>query len=112
MAYDIYISNRAEQDLDEIYNYYLTEFSQSSAQKVIESLQSAIAILEISPKGYVDFDARLGHKLFPEGQLRMIPSKHFIVFYLIRQSRVDVLRIRSTKTDYLNDLENLFNNIV
>ncbi|WP_231229631.1 type II toxin-antitoxin system RelE/ParE family toxin [Streptococcus equi] len=51
MAYDIYISNKAEQDLDEIYNYYLTEFSHSSAQKVIESLQSAISILEISPEG-------------------------------------------------------------
>ncbi|HEK9707742.1 TPA: type II toxin-antitoxin system RelE/ParE family toxin, partial [Streptococcus equi subsp. equi] len=101
MAYDIYISNKAEQDLDEIYNYYLTEFSHSSAQKVIESLQSAISILEISPEGYVDFDDRVGRKLFPEGQLRMIPSKHFIVFYLIRQSRVDILRIRSTKTDYL-----------
>lgn len=112
MTYDIYISEKAEQDLDEIYHYYLQEFSEMSAKKVMVSIKNAISILELSPDGYVDFDSRIGRQIFPNGKVRMIPGKHHLVFYLVRDLRVDVLRVRGAKTDYLNELDNLFKNII
>lgn len=41
----------------------------------------------------------------------MIPSKNYLIFYLVRDERVDVLRIFHSRTDYLNNLENLFKNL-
>ncbi|HEM3165559.1 TPA: type II toxin-antitoxin system RelE/ParE family toxin [Streptococcus suis] len=94
MVYEVHLSAKAEQDLEEIYQYYVREFSESSARKVLASLSTAILTLEIFPEGYIDLDARLGRALFPEGKTRMIPGKQHLIFYLIRGSRVDILRIR------------------
>ena len=111
MAYNVQISGRAERDLDNIYQYYLEEFSETSALKVIKSLQDAISFLYLSPLGYTDFDSKINRKIYPQGNLRMIPSKHYLIFYLVQDERVDVLRIIHSKTDYLNNLENLFKNL-
>ena len=111
MAYDVQITARAERDMDSIYHYYLEEFSESSALKVIKSLQDAISFLYVSPLGYTDFDSKINRKIYPQGNLRMIPSKQYLVFYLIHEERVDVLRIIHSRTDYLNNLENLFKNL-
>lgn len=111
MAYDVQITARAERDMDSIYHYYLEEFSESSALKVIKSLQDAISFLYVSPLGYTDFDSKINRKIYPQGNLRMIPSKQYLVFYLVHEERVDVLRIIHSRTDYLNNLENLFKNL-
>lgn len=111
MAYNVQISGRAEEDLDNIFHYYVEEFSETSALKVMKSLQDAINFLYVSPLGYIDFDLKVHRRIFPQGNLRMIPSKHYLIFYLVREERVDVLRIIHSKTDYLNNLENLFKNL-
>lgn len=111
MVYNVQISKRSEEDLDNIYHYYLEEFSKTSALKVIRNLQDAINVLYLSPLGYTDFDAKINRKIYPQGNLRMIPSKNYIVFYLVQGEKVDVLRIIHSKTDYLNNLENLFKNL-
>ena len=111
MAYDVHISGRAEKDLDNIYQYYVAELSETSALKVIKSLQEAINFLFVSPLGYTDFDSKIQRKIYPQGNLRMIPSKNYLIFYLVRDERVDVLRIIHSRTDYLNKLENLFKNL-
>lgn len=111
MAYDVQISEKAEKDMDAIYRYYTEEVSESSALKVIKNLQDAISFLYISPLGYTDFDAKINRKIYPNGTLRMIPSKQYLIFYLVRENRVDVLRIIHSRTDYLNNLENLFKNL-
>lgn len=111
MAYDVHISGRAEKDMDSIYQYYVAEFSETSALKVIKNLQDAINFLYISPLGYTDFDSKIQRKIYPQGNLRMIPSKNYLIFYLIRDERVDVLRVIHSRTDYLNNLENLFKNL-
>ncbi|HFH9840231.1 TPA: type II toxin-antitoxin system RelE/ParE family toxin [Streptococcus suis] len=108
MVYEVHLSAKAEQDLEEIYQYYVREFSESSTRKVLASLSTAILTLETFPEGYIDLDARLGRAIFPEGKTRMIPGKQQLIFYLIRGSRVDILRIRGARTDYLNNLDNLF----
>lgn len=108
MAYNVQITKSAERDLDSIYQFYLDEFSEQSALKVIKSLQDAISFLYVSPLGYTDFDSKINRKIYPQGNLRMIPSKQYLIFYLIREERVDVLRIIHSRTDYLNNLENLF----
>lgn len=112
MDYDVYISEKAEKDLADIYDYYSTEFSEESAKKVLKSIKENILRLEVSAEGYASLDGKIGRQLLSEGTVRMIPDKKHLVFYLVRGQRVDVLRIRGARTDYLNNLENLFKNII
>lgn len=112
MTYDVYVSDTAKTDLRETFDYYSTEFSEESAKKVLKSLQENILRLEVSAEGYASLDGKIGRQIMPEGTVRILPSKRHLVFYLVRGKRVDVLRIRGAKTDYLNNLENLFKNSI
>ncbi|KXU14609.1 hypothetical protein SORDD17_01366 [Streptococcus oralis] len=40
--------------------------------------------------------------------MRLLPSKAYLIFYLVRGERVDVLRVVHSRTDYLNHLDTLF----
>lgn len=111
MVYDVHISDQAEKDIDNIYHYDVAEFSKSSALKVIKSLQDVISFLYVSPLGYTDFDSKINRKIYPQGNLRMVPSKQYLIFYLVYEKRVDILSVIHSKTDYLNNLENLFKDL-
>lgn len=109
MTYEVQFTRQAETDLDAIYQYYRLQFSEASARKVLKTLKGAISRLHQFPEAFINFDQKIGRQLYKDGNLHMIPSKHYLVFYLIRTKKVILLRILHSKTDYLNHLETLFN---
>lgn len=112
MTYDVYMAESAEADLAAIFDYSSEHFSLEVAKNTVRGLRDAILQLTLFPEGFINFDERIGHKIFPEGRLRMLPSKRYLIFYLVRDHRVDVLQIIHSHTDYLNHLETLFSGIL
>ncbi|MGT2887959.1 type II toxin-antitoxin system RelE/ParE family toxin [Streptococcus didelphis] len=108
MIYKVSISQKAEADLDAIYKYYSREYSESSTKKIMIELQTKIDYLSLFPEAYTDFEGRIGEKYFSNAYLRMIPTKNYLIFYIIQEKAVTVLRIVGTRTDYLNHLDQLF----
>ncbi|CKI58143.1 type II toxin-antitoxin system RelE/ParE family toxin [Streptococcus pneumoniae] len=110
MDYKVLFTEQARQDLDDIFIYYSTEFSENIAKKVFTRLQQIINLLTFSPEGGINFDNKIVHSLYPGNTLRMIVSKQYLLFYLIREKEVHILRIINSRTDYLNQLDHLFRN--
>lgn len=111
MDYKVRFTEQARQDLDDIFIYYSTEFSENIAKKVFTRLQQIINLLTLSAEGGINFDHKIGYSLYPEKTLRMIVSKQYLLFYLVHKKEVHILRIINSLTDYLNQLDHLFQHI-
>lgn len=111
MDYKVRFTEQVRQDLDDIFIYYSTEFSENIAKKVITRLQQITNLLTFSPEGGINFDHKIGYSLYPENMLRMIVSKQYLLFYLIHEKEVHILKIINSRTDYLNQLDHLFQHI-
>lgn len=109
MVYEVHIAEQAEGDLDAIFDYCVGYFSNKTIEQIMKGLAETILILEVFSEGLVNFDERIGQQLFVEGSVRMFPFKSYLIFFLIREMRVAVLRVISARTDYLNQLDSLFN---
>lgn len=110
MNYKVKFTQPAIDDLDDIYNYYETELSKLSADKVIKSLREATNLLTFSPEGGIDFNKRIGQEVIQGQSLKMFVAQQYLIFYIVVHSEVRIMRIISTKTNYMNELENLFKN--
>ena len=111
MDYKVRFTEQARQDLDDIFIYYSTEFSENIAKKVITRLQQTSNLLMFSPEGGINFDHKIGYSHYQGNSLRMIVSKQYLLFYLIHEKEVHILRIINSRTDYLNQLDHLFQHI-
>lgn len=111
MTYKVRFTGQATKDLDTIYNYYTEEFSQTVAKKVLTRLRQTANLLTFSPEGGIDFDQKIGRTLYPGHTIRMLISKQYLLFYIVQEQEVRIMRIISSKTDYLNQLEHLFTHI-
>ena len=111
MDYKVRFTEQARQDFDDIFIYYSTEFSENIAKKVITRLQQTSNLLMFSPEGGINFDHKIGYSLYQGNSLRMIVSKQYLLFYLIHEKEVHILRIINSRTDYLNQLDHLFQHI-
>ena len=111
MDYKVGFTEQARQDLDNIFIHYSTDFSENIAKKVFTRLQQITNLLTFSPEGGINFDHKIGYSLYPEKTLRMIVSKQYLLFYLIHEKEVHILRIINSRTDYLNQLDHLFQHI-
>ena len=111
MDYKVRFTEQARQDLDAIFIYYSTDFSENIAKKVFTRLQQITNLLTFSPEGGINFDHKIGYSLYPENMLRMIVSKQYLLFYLIHEKEVHILKIINSRTDYLNQLDHLFQHI-
>lgn len=111
MTYKVRFTGQAKQDLDTIYDYYAEEFSQTVAKKVLTRLRQTANLLTFSPEGGIDFDQKIGRSLYSGNTVRMLVSKQYLLFYVIQEQEVRILRIVSSKTDCLNQLEHLFTHI-
>ena len=108
MDYKVGFTEQARQDLDDIFIYYSTEFSENMAKKVITRLRQTANLLMFSPEGGINFDHKIGYPLYPGNTFRMIVSKQYLLFYLIHEKEVHILRMINSHTDYLNQLDHLF----
>ena len=111
MDYKVGFTEQARQDLDDIFIYYSTEFSENIAKQVITRLRQTANLLTFSPEGGINFDHKIGYSLYPGNTLRMIVSKQYLLFYLIHEKEVHILRMINSHTDYLNQLDHLFQHI-
>lgn len=111
MDYKVRFTEQARQDLDDIFIYYSTDFSENIAKKVITRLQQISNLLTFSPEGGINFVHKIGYSLYLGNTLRMIVSKQYLLFYLIHEKEVHILRIINAHTDYLNQLDHLFQHI-
>lgn len=108
MDYKARFTEQARQDLDDIFIYYSTEFSENIAKKVITRPRQTANLLMFSPEGGINFDHKIGYSFYPGDTLRMIVSKQYLFFYLIHEKEVYILRIINSCTDSLNQLDHLF----
>ena len=74
-------------------------------------LRQTANLLMFSPEGGINFDHKIGYSLYPGNTLRMIVSKQYLLFYLIHEKEVHILRMINSRTDYLNQLDHLFQHI-
>ena len=83
--YQVFLADRAKQDLRDIHDYILVNFySQQAADGKVDLLLSALETLELFPEPY-----------------RYMPIENYLAFYYMEKHRVYVARIFSAKQDWV-----------
>jgi len=106
--YSVYLSEPAEQDIDEISLYIATQLSAPmTAENMVEIFFQAMSSLEIMPKRHplvVDvFLASLGY--------RMLPIKSYLIFFTVDDSLPGVREVNIERVLYAGrDWQNIINN--
>ena len=101
--YEIRITNHAEKDLKEIFQYIGFEFgSIDTAIKQIKRIQKAIDSLDIYPESHKVYE----HNLTEIKNLRVIKVDNYCVFYVVDKIKleVDILRVIYEKRDMKKQL--------
>ena len=84
------LTQRAQSSLEEITDYYLTEYSAERATKVIDSIEEAFDKAIASPKNYpVCFDI----KPSSENIRQIIVHNTFKIIYRIKKEKIEVIEI-------------------
>ncbi len=88
--FKLVLTQRAENSLEEITDYYLTEHTAERATKVIDSIEEAFDKIIASPKSYpVCFDVKQ-----PTESIRQIIVHHtFKIVYRIKTDKIEVLEV-------------------
>jgi toxin ParE1/3/4 len=94
---------RAHQDIEEVIGHYLEEGADEAALGFIDALERAFMQIGRYPESG---STRFAHELNLPG-LRSWPLKHFpyLVFYVLREARVDVWCILHSNRDIPNWLQ-------
>ena len=101
--YEIRITNHAEKDLKEIFQYIGFEFgSIDTAIKQIKRIQKAIDSSDIYPESHKVYE----HNLTEIKNLREIKVDNYYVFYVVDKIKqeVDILRVIYEKRDMKKQL--------
>ena len=104
MTYRVALSERAKNDLREIYTYIaLNLFAPNSASKLLSRLKEAICSLNLFPEAYPVYEA-VG---FAEHRLRMMPVGRYRVFYLVdhKENSVYIVRVLFERQDVEKELK-------
>ncbi|WP_164966800.1 type II toxin-antitoxin system RelE/ParE family toxin, partial [Streptococcus oralis] len=64
MVYEVHIAKSAEEDLEAIFSYCEENFTLETAERTLKVLGESILQLEIFPEGFVNFEERVGRKIF------------------------------------------------
>ena len=97
--YDVKISPKAFQDLDEIYSYIVKELQASeTALKLVKEIEDAILSLDIFP--YRGSDRKIGK--FANKGYKQIFVKNYTILYRINESQkqVVVITIRYSSSNF------------
>jgi len=103
--YNVYLSEPAEQDINEISLYISTQLmAPMTAENMVDILYKAMSNLEIMPKRQPlvgdAFLANLGY--------RILPVKNYLVFYSVNESPPDVREVNVERVLYAGrDWQNL-----
>lgn len=95
MANKFNLTPRAKEDLRQIWNYTLEEWSENQADRYIEALFNRFTWIAGKPLvGKHRSDIRDGYYCFPQGE--------HLVFYLISEDAIDIIGIPHKEMDILN----------
>ena len=102
MVYKVVVTLEAEEDLAAIYHYISRRFLSSQAAKnTLANIKQSLRKLASIPDLGLDVSERLGKK-FPKKEIvRMLPTGHYLVFYIFDGQVVSVLRILYQKRDWI-----------
>jgi plasmid stabilization system protein ParE len=99
-AFQLILYPLAEQDLDEILSYLKSE-SVKTAEGFFNSLHKSFEKVAMFPELYpLSRDRALAEKGY-----RIIPIGNYLVFYIIREKEVQILRILFGRREYSGLLE-------
>ncbi|MDR0199670.1 MAG: type II toxin-antitoxin system RelE/ParE family toxin [Streptococcaceae bacterium] len=97
----------ATQDLDNIHDYIAENFySEGIAKATVSKIVTGIKILKTSPGVGVSLDRKIGRKINPKYEVKMLILDQYLAFYTVTDDRVFVLRILNAKQDYMRFLNN------
>ncbi|MDR1473990.1 MAG: type II toxin-antitoxin system RelE/ParE family toxin [Lactobacillales bacterium] len=102
MAYNINITEEAQEDLNQIFDYISKHFLASqAATNTLENIRLTILKLEEFPEIGVDVSERLKKKFSDEVKLRMLITGHYLVFYIFENSTITILRVLYQKRNFI-----------
>lgn len=98
MIWKIYYTSQARQDLRDIYEYISRQLmAPETASKQIEVLMNAVRSLESMPKRHKIYD----EEPWKSRELRFMPVKNYLVFYLEDEKDNAVKIIRMYKGKFI-----------
>ena len=101
--YQVFLADRAKQDLRDIHDYILVNFySQQAADGKVDLLLSALETLELFPEACPLVSSRGYGEMTNDGKpYRYMPIENYLAFYYIEKHTVYVARIHSAKQDWV-----------
>ena len=101
--YQVFLADRAKQDLREIHDYILVNFySQQAADGKVDLLLSALETLELFPEACPLVSSRgYGEMTNDVKPYRYMPIENYLAFYYMEKHTVYVARILGAKQDWV-----------
>ena len=101
--YQVFLADRAKQDLRDIHDYILVNFySQQAADGKVDLLLSALETLELFPEACPQVSSRGYGDMTNDGKpYRYMPIENYLAFYYIEKHTVYVARILGAKQDWV-----------
>lgn len=102
MAYNILITDAAQRDLDDIFAYIHEKFlAPQAASNTLSNIKLSILKVAEMPAIGIDVSKRL-HKKFKSSEiLRMTPAGNYLVFYIISDQELVILRVLYQRRNWL-----------
>ena len=101
--YQVFLADRAKQDLRDIHDYILVNFySQQAADGKVDLLLSALETLELFPEVCPLVSSRGYGEMTNDGKpYRYMPIENYLAFSYMEKHTVYVARILSAKQDWV-----------
>jgi len=99
VEYKLVISPSAERDIAKI-EEYISKDKPSAAKKMVKKIAKALRNLKLFPNA----NPLLSNKFDVDLEFRMLVTKPYISFYLVKDNVVEVVRILHGKSDYFSEL--------
>lgn len=102
MAYEVFIADAAQKDLDDIFTYINEKFlAPQAASNTLNNIKLTILKVAEVPEIGIDVSKRLNQQFQESETLRMIPAGNYLVFYIISGQEVVVLRVLYQRRNWL-----------
>lgn len=102
MAYNILITDAAQRDLDDIFAYINEKFlAPQAASNTLSNIKLSILKVAEMPVIGIDVSKRVNKKFKSSETLRMIPAGNYLVFYIISDQELVILRVLYQRRNWL-----------
>jgi len=88
--FEVIISERAEQNLDEIIEYLQTDWNEIVKSDFLDAIQKCIDILTVNPNSFPIFSVKKNIR-------KCLITKHNAMYYRVSEQSVEIITIRDTR---------------